>query len=74
MTNVSYAAVFEKADDGTWGGYVPDLPVILVNGLTLEEAENNMREAIQVYLDEMRASGFPVPPPSVRAINIDVAA
>jgi len=74
MSNVSYTAVFEKAEDGTWGGYVPDLPVILVNGLTFEEAENNMREAIQIYLDEMKASGFPVPAPSVHAVNIEVAA
>lgn len=34
----SDTAVFEQAEDGSWGGYFPDLRVILVNGSTFEEA------------------------------------
>jgi predicted RNase H-like HicB family nuclease len=30
-----YTAIFEQAEDGTWGRYFPDCVVILVNGSTL---------------------------------------
>lgn len=73
MAHTTYAAVFEQANDGSWSGYAPDLPVI-ASGETREEAEAQMREAIALYIDEMKASGFPIPPPTAHVINIEVAA
>jgi predicted RNase H-like HicB family nuclease len=57
----TYTTVFEQAEDGSWGGYVPDLPVILVNGLTLEEAQENARTGIELWIEEMKKKGLPIP-------------
>lgn len=74
MSHHEYAAIFEQAEDGTWAGYVPDLPVVLAMGDTLEAAQENMREGIKLWLEEAKKDGLPIPSPSTRAFNIDVAA
>jgi predicted RNase H-like HicB family nuclease len=52
---LGHTAVFEQAEDGSWGGYAPDLPTILVNGDTLEEAKENMRTGIELWIEEAKA-------------------
>jgi len=69
-----YTAIFEKAEDGTWGGYFPDLPVILVNGSTLEEVRENARTGLEFWLEDMKEQGLPIPPPSVHVQAFEVAA
>jgi predicted RNase H-like HicB family nuclease len=71
--DMKYVAVFEASEDGTWDGYTPDLP-ILVNGQSREEAEDRMREAIAIYVDEMKANGFAIPAPAAHVISVDIAA
>jgi len=70
----NYTAIFEQAEDGTWGGYVPDLAVILVNGSTLEEAKENARTGLEMWIDDMKEQGLPIPPPTVHVLAIEVAA
>ena len=69
-----YTAIFEKAEDGTWGGYFPDLPVILVNGSSLEEAKENARTGLAMWIEDMKEQGLPIPAPTVQAVAIEVAA
>jgi predicted RNase H-like HicB family nuclease len=69
-----YAAVFEQAEDGTWGGYFPDLPVILVNGNTLEEVQANAKSGLEFWLEDMKEQGLPIPAPSTRVTAFEVAA
>ncbi len=40
---------------------VPALPGCHTNGRTIEEALANAREAIELYLEDLRASGEPLP-------------
>jgi predicted RNase H-like HicB family nuclease len=70
----NYTAVFEQAADGTWGGYFPDLPVILVNGSTLEEAQENARTGLEFWIEDMKDQGLPLPVPTTRVLAIEVAA
>lgn len=70
----NYTAVFEQAEDGTWGGYFPDLPVILVNGSTLEEAQENARTGLEFWIEDMKDQGMPLPVPTTRVLAIEVAA
>jgi len=65
---VRYAAVLGQAEDGSWGGYFPDLPVILVNGQTLEEAQENARTGLEFWLEDMKEQGLPIPEPSTRVV------
>ena len=43
--------VFEPSDEGGYTVYVPSLPGCISEGDTLEEARQNIREAIQLYLE-----------------------
>ncbi len=58
-----YAVVIEKTDTG-YSGYVPDLPGCVSVGSTREEMDRNIREAIDLYLDELREQGVPIPVPT----------
>ena len=44
-----------------------------MNGRTPEEAEERMREAIALYVEEMKEKGFVLPAPAARVISVDVA-
>lgn len=54
-----YAVIFEKAETN-WAAYVPDLPGCITTSKTLEEAEANIREAIEGHLNTLREFGDPV--------------
>jgi predicted RNase H-like HicB family nuclease len=41
--------------------YSPDLPGCVATGGTIEEAERNMHEAIQLHIEGMREDGLPIP-------------
>ncbi|MFN0313989.1 MAG: type II toxin-antitoxin system HicB family antitoxin [Burkholderiales bacterium] len=55
-----YAIVIEKAE-GNFSAYVPDLPGCIATGAFVEEAESQIREAIEFHLAGMREDGIPIP-------------
>jgi predicted RNase H-like HicB family nuclease len=61
---LTYLIVFERAEDGGYGAWVPDLPGCFAVGPTREECEGTMREAIVFHIEGLRQFGEPVPPPS----------
>jgi predicted RNase H-like HicB family nuclease len=44
--------ILEPSDEGGFTVYVPSLPGCISEGNTMEEAMQNIREAIDLYLDE----------------------
>ena len=60
---MSYAIIIEQAETN-YSAYVPDLPRCIATGATLEEIEQNIREAIEFHLDGLREDGLPIPVPS----------
>jgi predicted RNase H-like HicB family nuclease len=58
-----YAVVIEKAE-GNYSAYVPDLPGCVAVGDTVEEVEEQIREAIQFHIEGLKEDGLPVPPPT----------
>jgi len=68
-----YTVIFERGEH-SWGAYVPDLPVCMAAGQTREEVEKLIREAIQMHIEDLRATGEPVPEPTHFAASIRVAA
>ena len=68
-----YAIVIEKAA-GNYSAYVPDLPGCVATGGTLEEAEAQIREAIEFHLAGLREDGIPAPQPSSRVEYVEVPA
>lgn len=56
----TYAVIYEQAGDGNWNARAADLPVF-TTGDTREEAEQEIRSAIALYLDELARDGQPAP-------------
>ncbi len=52
ITPVEYQAVFQEEKDGGFSVWVPDLPGCASQGETLEEALENIKEAIKLYLED----------------------
>lgn len=73
MTPRQYTIVVERAQ-GNYSAYAPDLPGVVAAGDSLEETERLMREAIRLYLDELRAAGEPIPEPTSVARTVEVLA
>ncbi len=70
----NYTAIFEQAEDGTWGGYFPDLATILVNGSTLEEVQENARTGLELWMEDRKEQGLPIPAPVTFVAAFEVAA
>lgn len=68
-----YAVVIEKAEKN-YSCYVPDLPGCVATGATLEQAEAEIREAIELHIEGMREDGLPIPEPASKVEYVEVAA
>jgi predicted RNase H-like HicB family nuclease len=56
-----YTVIYERANDGGWGAYVPDLPGLGVIGDTREEAHSLIVEGIAIHIAGLEEDGLPVP-------------
>lgn len=68
-----YAIVVEKAENN-YSAYVPDLPGCVATGLTVEETEREIREAIELHIEGLIEDGLPIPQPTSVVEYLDVAA
>ena len=68
-----YAIVIEKAEND-YAAYVPDLPGCVATGFTIEETNQQIREAIDLHLRGMREDGLPIPEPSSSVDYVEIAA
>lgn len=57
-----YVVVFEWAGSN-YSAYVPDLPGCISTGKTIEETEQNIKEAIELYIETLREDGQEIPEP-----------
>lgn len=67
-----YAIVIEKAESN-YAAYVPDLPGCVATGVTIEETEKLIREAIELHLAGMHEDGTLILPPSSQVDYVEVA-
>jgi predicted RNase H-like HicB family nuclease len=51
--------VFEPSDDGGYTVYVPSLPGCISEGDSLDEARENIREAVALYLEPSEEPAAP---------------
>ena len=59
---MKYRVLIEQDEDGVFVAEVPALPGCLSQGQTRDAALQNIREAIAVYLESLKAHDEPVPP------------
>jgi len=70
---MKYAVVIERAGDGSYSAYVPDLPGCVSSGDTLEEVRAMIQEAVELHLDSLRTHGELIPQPSATTWVVDAA-
>lgn len=69
---MAYLCHFRPEPEGGFTVTRPKLPPVVTYGGTLEEAQADAREAIELCLELMLEDGEPVPPPDVDlALPID---
>jgi len=56
-----YTVILELESDGGYVVSVPALPGCVSQGDSRAEALSNIREAIELYIDDCRAAGDPIP-------------
>lgn len=52
-----YTAVFERGEDGWWVASCLEIPEAITQGETIEEARENLKDAIQLVLEVRREDG-----------------
>jgi predicted RNase H-like HicB family nuclease len=58
-----YVVIYEQAEDGAWGAYMPDLPGVVALGVTRLEVGERIQEALAAYADDLRRQGRALPAP-----------
>jgi predicted RNase H-like HicB family nuclease len=56
MKNIEMTAVFEPCEEGGFIAYVQEIPGINTQGETIEEAKENLADAVNLIFEEMRAT------------------
>jgi predicted RNase H-like HicB family nuclease len=52
--------VFEPQDEGGYYVYAPELPGLHTQGEDLDDATDNAREALELYIEGLREEGRPI--------------
>jgi predicted RNase H-like HicB family nuclease len=69
---MKYRVLIEQDEDGVFVAEVPSLPGCVSQGRTRGEALSNVQEAIEAYLESLKAHDEPIPPPIEEEV-VDVA-
>ena len=52
--HLQFTAVFEAVPEGSFAAYVEEIPGVNTQGETIEEAQANLREALEIVLEVRR--------------------
>ncbi len=72
MSTRQYRLIIEQDEDGIFIAECPTLPGCLSQGKTRQEAIENIKDAIQGYLESLKKHDEPIPP-SIEEEVIEVA-
>lgn len=73
MQAYRYTVIIEREEDGGFHAFCPALPGCHTQGESLEETLINIREAIRVYLESLKAHNEPLPVEDILIKPIEVA-
>ncbi|MCD4785075.1 MAG: type II toxin-antitoxin system HicB family antitoxin [Candidatus Eremiobacteraeota bacterium] len=69
---MKYRVIVEQDEDGIFVAEVPALPGCISQGTTRMEVLKNIHEAIEAYLESLKAHDEPIPP-SINEEIVEVA-
>lgn len=58
---LTYSVIFEKAKEGGYIAYVPILPGCMTQGETFEDTKENIKDAIEAYIEVLKEDCEPIP-------------
>ena len=58
-----YVVIYEQAEDGGWGAYLPDLPGVVALGDSRNEVAERIKEALVAYAEDLQERGESLPMP-----------
>jgi predicted RNase H-like HicB family nuclease len=61
MKQNTYRVLLNKEQEGGYTAIVPMLPGCITYGESLDEAVENVKEAIELYIESLRAHNEPIP-------------
>lgn len=70
---MKYVVIVEPTETG-FSAYAPDVPGCVASAPTRAAVEDEMRHALALHLEGLRADGLPVPEPVALVAYVDVAA
>ncbi len=73
MENKSYVYVIERAEDGSYWAYLPDLPGCATSAESPEQVEPQLPEAVDLYLSYYRDRGLRPLTPQARVGTLSAA-
>jgi len=73
MTEYSYTIILEREEDGGYHAFCPALPGCHSQGDSYDEAVENIRDAVRLYIESLIAHGEPVPEDDITIKPLKVA-
>ena len=64
--------ILKPGEDGFWIAECPSLPGCISQGQSKKEAIENIREAIQGYLEVLQQDGTPIPDDNMESIIVTI--
>ena len=58
-----YIVIYEQAESGAWGAYLPDAPDLVTLGESRAEIADGIKEALDANALDLRERGLPLPEP-----------
>jgi predicted RNase H-like HicB family nuclease len=58
-----YLVIYEPAEDGGWGAYLPDIDGVVAVGETRADVEAGIRGALEMYIEDLQERGQALPEP-----------
>lgn len=68
---IRYAIAIEPTNN-YYSACVPDLPGCVATGTTIEEVEQQIKQAIIFHLEGLRESGLPIPQPTTLCKYVEI--
>jgi len=69
---MKYRVIIEQDEDGVFVAKVPAMPGCISQGASRTEAMKNIQQAIEAYLESLKAHDEPIPP-SIEEEVVEVA-
>ena len=70
---MEYIVIIERAGDGSFSAYLPDLPGCVACGDSPDEVRREIAEAVKLHLESMKAHGEPIPVPTTTVDRVKAA-